>query len=68
MMFKALVVACAIANPKMCITFEDTMYKLDTEQQCIERVYEMRKDIAQELKDMKAIMYKCIQLRKGKFT
>ena len=56
MMFKALVVACAIANPKMCVTFEDTMYKLDTEQQCMARVYEMRKDIAENLKHMKAIM------------
>ena len=68
MMFKALVVACAIANTKMCVTFEHTMYNQDTEQQCMTRVYEMRKDIAENLKHMKAIMYKCIQLRKGKFT
>ena len=48
-MFKLLVIACAIADPKMCITFEDTLKKLETEQQCIERAYEMRKDIVEEL-------------------
>lgn len=68
MMFKALVVACAIANPKICITFEDTMYKLNTEEQCMARVYEMRKDISENLTHMKAMMYKCIKLTKGKFT
>jgi hypothetical protein len=52
----------------MCITFEDTLKKLETEQQCIERAYEMRRDIVEELKDMKPIVYKCIQLQKGKFT
>jgi 3-oxoacyl-[acyl-carrier-protein] synthase III len=67
-MFKALVIACAISNPQMCITFEDAISKLDTEQQCIERAYQMRKDIAEELEDMKAVAYKCIQLKKGKFT
>lgn len=67
MMFKALVIACSIANPQMCITFEDTLKKLETEEQCVERVYEMRADISQ-LEDMKAIMYKCVPLRKGRFT
>jgi len=67
-MFKLLVIACAIADPKMCITFEDTLKKLETEQQCIERAYEIRKDIVEELKHMKPIVYKCIELQKGKFT
>ena len=67
-MFKLLVIACAIADPKMCITFEDTLKKLETEQQCIERAYEMRKDIVAELEDMKPMVYKCIELQKGKFT
>jgi len=67
-MFKLLVIACAIADPKMCITFEDTLKKLETEQQCIERAYEMRRDIVAELEDMKPIVYKCIELQKGKFT
>jgi hypothetical protein len=66
-MFKALVIACSITNPQMCITFEDTLKKLETEQQCIERVYEMRADISQ-LEDMKAVMYKCVLLPKGRFT
>jgi 3-oxoacyl-[acyl-carrier-protein] synthase III len=67
-MFKLLVIACAIADPKMCITFEDTLKKLETEQQCIERAYEMRRDIVAELEDMKPMVYKCIELQKGKFT
>lgn len=67
-MFKLLVIACAIADPKMCITFEDTLKKLETEQQCIERAYEMRRDIVAELEDLKPIVYKCIELQKGKFT
>ena len=67
-MFKLLVIACAIADPKMCITFEDTLKKLETEQQCIERAYEIRRDIVAELEDMKPMVYKCIELQKGKFT
>jgi len=67
-MFKLLVIACAIADPKMCITFEDTLKKLETEQQCIERAYEMRRDIVAELEDLKPMVYKCIELQKGKFT
>jgi len=66
-MFKLLVIACAIADPKMCITFEDTLKKLETEQQCIERAYQMRRDIVEQL-DMKPMVYKCIELQKGKFT
>ena len=66
-MFKLLVIACAIADPKMFITFEDTIKKLENDQQCIERAYEMRRDIVEEL-DMKPIVYKCIELQKGKFT
>ncbi len=67
-MFKALVIACAIVNPQMCVTFEDTIEKLETEKQCIERVYEMREDISQEMPHLKPMKYKCIALPKGRFT
>ena len=68
MMFKALVIACSIMNPKMCITFEDIENKLETEEHCISRVYEMREDIAQAMPHLKPMTYKCVQLNKGRFT
>lgn len=67
-MFKALVIACALMNPKICITFEDVRDKLETEEQCIERVYQMRDDISQQMPHLKPMTYKCVQLNKGKFT
>ena len=68
MMFKAIVIACAIMNPKMCTVFEDIRDKLETEKQCISRVYEMRRAIAENLPDLKPMRYKCIKLSKGMFV
>jgi len=67
-MFKALVIACAMMNPEMCITFEDVRDKLETKEQCIDRVYQMREHISQQMPHLKPMIYKCVQLNKGRFT
>lgn len=68
MMFKAVVLACSISNPNICIEFEDTIKQLITKEQCVHRTFEMRKDISEMLTDLKAVAYRCTQLKEGKFT
>ena len=68
MMWKAIVLACYIANPTQCIEFEDTRERLTTKEQCVQRTFEMRKDISEMLTEMKPIAYRCTQLKEGRFT
>jgi hypothetical protein len=67
-MFKAIVLACSISNPNVCIEFEDTREQLITKEQCVQRTFEMRNDISEMMTDMKAVAYRCTQLKEGRFT
>jgi len=69
MMFKAIVLACAIASPYQCWEYHDTRGPYEQRQQCVSRAYEMGNMIA-EIHDG-AIMpqsYKCLPLKPGRLT
>tara|TARA_B100000029_G_scaffold88489_1_gene78340 strand:- start:1223 stop:1429 length:207 start_codon:yes stop_codon:yes gene_type:complete len=68
MIFKALIFVCHIANPTQCFYLEDVREKLTSKRQCIDRVFEMRTDLIDFMPHYKAIKWKCIELREGKFT
>jgi hypothetical protein len=64
-MFKAVVIACAIADPTSCITFEDYRGPWATERQCKERAMEMGRDIGEMIYGMQPKMWRCQALKKG---
>jgi hypothetical protein len=66
-MFKALVMACMIANPTDCYEFENTRHPLLTFEACKARAIEKANDINEGL-PMKAISWKCQPIPKGRLT
>jgi hypothetical protein len=65
-MFKAIVLACAIANPTDCIEFHDTRGPVySTQEACRERAMEMARDIGEMAHGLMPISWKCKPLRKG---
>lgn len=46
-MFKAIVLACAIASPDQCWEYHDTRGPYETRQRCVSRAYEMGNAIAE---------------------
>jgi len=64
-MFKAVVIACAIADPTACITFEDYRGPWPTQRQCEQRAMEMGRDIGEMVHGMQPKMWRCQTLKKG---
>ena len=64
-MFKAIVLACAIANPTDCIEFHDTRGPYADINKCEERAMEMGRDIGEMTHGLMPISWKCKPLRKG---
>lgn len=66
-MYKALVMACYIANPTECFEFENTRHPLQTYEACQARAMEMANDIAERL-PMKPVAWKCVPMKQGQLT
>ena len=66
-MFKALVMACMIANPTDCYEFENTRHPLLTYESCKARTIEMANDI-NRMTQYKAIAWKCVPMKAGELT
>jgi len=64
-MFKAIVLACAIASPTECIEFHDTRGPYATQAKCKERALEMSRDIGEMTHGLMPIKWQCKPLRKG---
>jgi hypothetical protein len=64
-MFKAIVLACAIANPTDCIEFHDTRGPYASQAKCEERAMAMGRDIGEMAHGLMPISWKCKALRKG---
>jgi hypothetical protein len=45
-MFKAIVLACAIASPDQCWEYHDTRGPYEDRKRCVKRAHEMGNDIA----------------------
>lgn len=65
-MFQAVVLACLIAQPDVCIEFVNARHPLRSVKECEERVFEMANSIAKRLPDYQAVAYKCTPLKDGK--
>ena len=64
-MFKAIVLACAIAAPTECIEFHDTRGPYASQAECEKRAMSMGRDIGEMAHGLMPISWKCKQLRKG---
>jgi predicted peroxiredoxin len=63
-MYQAIVVACMIANVKICVTFEGQQW-FDTERACKVRALDMASDVHEYYKGYKAVKYNCRALPNG---
>ena len=64
-MFKAIVLACAIASPSDCIEFHDVRGPYDTEAKCKSRALEMARDIGERFNDVMPKAWRCQPLPEG---
>ena len=64
-MFKAIVLACAIANPADCIEFHDTRGPYDTRAACERRDMEMGRDVGEMTHGLMPKKWRCQALKKG---
>ena len=66
-MFKAIVLACSIANPTYCLEWHDVRGPYETQQQCKERAMEMSRAIGERLPLMPKA-WRCQVLKPGMLT
>lgn len=64
-MFKAILLACAIADPTQCIEFHDTRGPYPTEEKCKERAFEMARDVGKMTNTLMPMSWRCKPLKKG---
>ena len=57
-MYQAIVIACMVSNPQICVTFEGQQW-FDIERECKVRALEMASDVHNYDKGDKAIRYHC---------
>lgn len=67
-MFKAIVLACAIANPELCIEFHDTRGPYETREECKARAMEMSRDVGDDLPYLMPTKWRCQALKEGMLT
>lgn len=67
-MFQAIVVACFIADPTVCVEFHNTRHPINTPQQCESRAMEMARDINEMTHEFMAKQWRCYPLKKGQLT
>ena len=66
--FQAIVIACSIADLTQCVEFHNARHPLKTREACEERAMQMANDINRITFDLKAIQWRCFQLKKGALT
>jgi hypothetical protein len=66
-MYQAIVVACMIANPQICVTFEGQQW-FDIERTCKVRALKMASDVHRYYKGYKPITFNCRPLGKGQLS
>ena len=59
-MFKTLVLVCLSTNPNICLALEDMHGPYQTHKQCIQRAYEIARDLPEHMPDYVAMKYKCV--------
>ena len=69
-MFKVLVTICLIADPTKCIFVENVQYPVvyETFEECKARALEIGSDVPNYIPQWRAIRWKCLKIREGKFT
>ena len=60
-MFEAVVLACIMAQPNMCVTAEDTFGPYETKDQCVMRVHEMVAQMRMSFPVPHDYSYKCVE-------
>jgi hypothetical protein len=66
-MFKAIVLACLIADPSQCIEFHDHKGPVwETKEQCRERALDIARQIPDVYPDLIATQWRCAPLPKGR--
>jgi len=63
-MYQAIVIACMVSNPQICVTFEGQQW-FDIERECKVRALKMASDVHKYYKGYKAIRYNCRALPNG---
>jgi len=58
-MFEAFVLACVIGSTQLCHTLEDLEGPYKTEKECVDRAYEIKREIPDYLPNYYALKYKC---------
>lgn len=66
-MYQAIVIACMMAEPSVCITFEGQQW-FDLERTCKSRALNMASDVHRYYKGYKPTSYKCRFLPNGALT
>lgn len=66
-MYQAIVIACMVANPQICVTFEGQQW-FEIERVCKSRALQMASDVHKHYKGYKAIRYNCRGLPQGQLS
>lgn len=69
-MFKVIVTVCLIIDPTKCMFIENIQYPVvyETFEQCKARALEIGSDVPNYIPQWRAIRWKCLKIREGKFT
>lgn len=69
-MFKVIVTVCLIIDPSKCMFIENIQYPVvyETFDQCKARALEIGSDVPNYIPQWRAIRWKCLKIREGKFT
>ena len=69
-MFKVIVTVCLIIDPTKCMFIENTEYPVvyETFDQCKARALEIGSDVPNYIPQWRAVRWKCLKIREGKFT
>lgn len=67
-MFQAIVIACALSDPSVCMKLENSRFPLETRKACEARAMQMANDVDKLISDMRAVRWRCYKLKQGSFT
>ena len=69
-MFKVIVTVCLIIDPSKCMFIENIQYPVvyETFEQCKARALEIGSDVPNYIPQWRAIRWKCLKIREGRFT
>jgi len=69
-MYKVLITVCLLADPTKCMFIENTEYPVvyETYDACKARALEIGSEVSIYIPQWKAMRWKCIKIKEGKFT